>query len=80
MTRHANPAGASDHPLGGLGFANWAVEVAEHGVRWESTGEGSYTVETVHRDARGTDVVLHLRPDEDELLGRVLEAPLELEP
>ncbi|MEX0796238.1 MAG: 1-aminocyclopropane-1-carboxylate deaminase [Acidimicrobiia bacterium] len=23
------PAGASDHPLGGLGFANWAVEVAE---------------------------------------------------
>jgi 1-aminocyclopropane-1-carboxylate deaminase len=23
------PAGASDHPLGGLGFANWAQEVAE---------------------------------------------------
>ncbi|HYI21393.1 MAG TPA: 1-aminocyclopropane-1-carboxylate deaminase [Candidatus Limnocylindrales bacterium] len=23
------PAGASDHPLGGLGFANWATEVAE---------------------------------------------------
>jgi 1-aminocyclopropane-1-carboxylate deaminase len=23
------PAGASDHPLGGLGFANWAVEVEE---------------------------------------------------
>ena len=23
------PAGASDHPLGGLGFANWCVEVAE---------------------------------------------------
>jgi 1-aminocyclopropane-1-carboxylate deaminase len=23
------PAGASDHPLGGLGFANWAYEVAE---------------------------------------------------
>ncbi len=23
------PAGASDHPLGGLGFANWASEVAE---------------------------------------------------
>ncbi|MEP6297360.1 MAG: pyridoxal-phosphate dependent enzyme, partial [Ilumatobacter sp.] len=22
------PAGASDHPLGGLGFANWAVELA----------------------------------------------------
>lgn len=26
------PAGASDHPLGGLGFANWAVEVAAQEV------------------------------------------------
>ena len=26
---YAIPAGASDHPLGGLGFAGWAVEVAE---------------------------------------------------
>jgi 1-aminocyclopropane-1-carboxylate deaminase len=26
---YAIPAGASDHPLGGLGFANWATEVAE---------------------------------------------------
>ncbi|WP_055596524.1 1-aminocyclopropane-1-carboxylate deaminase [Streptomyces hirsutus] len=26
---YAIPAGASDHPLGGLGFANWAHEVAE---------------------------------------------------
>ena len=41
---------------------------AEHGVQWESSGEGSYTIETVTRAARGTDVVLHLRPDEDELL------------
>jgi molecular chaperone HtpG len=41
---------------------------AEHGVRWESGGEGSYTVETVEKATRGTDVVLHLRPEEDELL------------
>ena len=41
---------------------------AEHGVRWESSGEGDYTVETVTRESRGTDVVLHLRPEEDELL------------
>jgi len=40
----------------------------EHGVRWESTGEGEYTIETLARDTRGTDVVLHLRPEEDELL------------
>src|SRR6185295_8063447 len=41
---------------------------AEHGVRWESSGEGEYTIETVDRPARGTEVVLHLRPEEDELL------------
>jgi molecular chaperone HtpG len=41
---------------------------AEHGVQWESAGEGEYTVETVRKDARGTDVVLHLRPEEDDLL------------
>jgi molecular chaperone HtpG len=40
----------------------------EHGVRWESSGEGGYTVETVEKATRGTDVILHLRPDEDELL------------
>jgi molecular chaperone HtpG len=41
---------------------------AEHGVRWESSGEGDYTVETVRKESRGTDVILHLRPDEDDLL------------
>ena len=30
---YAIPAGASDHPLGGLGFANWAYEVADAGAR-----------------------------------------------
>ena len=40
----------------------------DHGVRWESTGEANYTVETVRKDGRGTDVTLHLRPEEDELL------------
>jgi molecular chaperone HtpG len=41
---------------------------AEHGVRWESGGEGTYTLETVDKPARGTEVVLHLRGDEDEFL------------
>jgi molecular chaperone HtpG len=41
---------------------------AGHGVKWESTGEGEYTIETIEKAARGTDVVLHLRPEEDELL------------
>ena len=37
-------------------------------VRWESTGEGDYTLESVSKDLRGTEVTLHLRQDEDELL------------
>src|SRR6266516_1954830 len=41
---------------------------AEHGVRWESDGGGEYTLETVTREARGTEVILHLREGEDELL------------
>ena len=40
----------------------------DQGVRWESTGEGDYTLETVSKPARGTEVTLHLREDEDELL------------
>ncbi len=41
---------------------------AEHGVRWESDGRGSYTLETIEHPGRGTEVTLHLREDEDELL------------
>ena len=41
---------------------------AEHGVRWESAGEGDYTLEVVEKESRGTDVILHLREGEDELL------------
>ncbi len=40
----------------------------EHGVRWESTGEGEFTVETVEKPERGTEIVLHLREGEDEFL------------
>ena len=41
---------------------------AEHGVRWESDGQGTYTLETVPRAGRGTEVTLHLREGEEELL------------
>ncbi len=41
---------------------------AEHGVRWESDGRGSYTLETVEKAGRGTDVTLHLKDDEKEFL------------
>jgi molecular chaperone HtpG len=40
----------------------------EHGVRWESVGEGEYTVETVEKKGRGTDVILHLRETDADLL------------
>ncbi len=40
----------------------------EHGVRWESAGEGEYTLENVERAKRGTTVTLHLREDELEFL------------
>ncbi|MDH5786069.1 MAG: molecular chaperone HtpG [Chromatiales bacterium] len=39
---------------------------AEHGVRWESAGEGDYTLENVECTARGTEIVLHLRDGEEE--------------
>ncbi len=41
---------------------------SEHGVRWESDGKGSYTLETVDKPGRGTDVILHLREEESEFL------------
>jgi molecular chaperone HtpG len=41
---------------------------AEEGVRWESGGEGEYSVEQITRPERGTAVILHLREGEDELL------------
>jgi molecular chaperone HtpG len=40
----------------------------EHGVRWESTGEGEYSIENIDKPGRGTDVILHLREDEKEFL------------
>src|SRR6478736_6451849 len=41
---------------------------ADAGVRWESKGEGDFTVEPIDKATRGTDITLHLREGEDELL------------
>jgi len=40
----------------------------EHGVRWASDGRGSYTLETLDKPGRGTDMILHLKEDEKEFL------------
>jgi len=39
---------------------------AAEGVRWESSADGEFTVETVERAPRGTTVVLHLKADARE--------------
>lgn len=45
-----------------------AGDDAGNGVKWESDGKGSFTIETVEKKGRGTDVILHLKEDEDEFL------------
>lgn len=37
-------------------------------VKWESTGEGDFTLEPADKKTRGTEIVLHLREGEDEFL------------
>jgi molecular chaperone HtpG len=37
-------------------------------TRWTSSGEGEYDIETVTYPKRGTEVVLHLKKDEEEFL------------
>ena len=41
---------------------------ASQAVKWESAGEGEFTVEMVEKAERGTEVTLHLREGEDEFL------------
>jgi molecular chaperone HtpG len=77
-------AGATDKPelIGqfGVGFYS-AFMVADRvtvvsrragdpkdGARWESDGQGEFSVESVDKPARGTDVILHLKEDEKEFL------------
>ena len=40
----------------------------EQAVRWESAGDGAFTVEQVSKDRRGTTITLHIKPEESELL------------
>lgn len=40
----------------------------EQGVCWESEGQGDYTVEAIEKKSRGTEVILHLKEEEEEFL------------
>ena len=50
-------------------FTRRAGATAAEGVRWVSEGDGEFTVETIERAARGTEIVLHLRKDEADAEG-----------
>lgn len=45
-----------------------ARELTKEAICWESNGQGEFTISKAQRDTRGTDIILHLRPEEDELL------------
>ncbi|MEU4804009.1 molecular chaperone HtpG [Actinosynnema sp. NPDC023587] len=77
--KEAKDAAASQDLIGqfGIGFystfmvADRVTLVTRHprsaeGVRWESTGEGTYTIEDVADAPQGTAVTLHLKPADDE--------------
>lgn len=40
----------------------------EHGVRWESNGEGEYTITNIDKPSRGTDIILHIKESEGDFL------------
>lgn len=41
---------------------------ADEAVSWQSAGEGDYSIETITKANRGTDIILHLREDDKEFL------------
>jgi len=45
-----------------------AGEAPGQGVRWESDGGGEFVVEVVEKAARGTEITLHLREGQEDLL------------
>ncbi|MBI4849770.1 MAG: molecular chaperone HtpG [Nitrospirae bacterium] len=41
---------------------------SKNGIRWESVADGTFTIEDVEKEKKGTDVVLHLKQDEKKYL------------
>jgi molecular chaperone HtpG len=80
--REAKNAAASEDLIGQFGIGFYSVFIVADKVelltrkageseatRWESTGDGTYTIESVDDAPQGTSVTLHLKPEdaEDEL-------------
>ncbi|MDT0528923.1 molecular chaperone HtpG [Micromonospora sp. DSM 115977] len=77
--RESSDAGARQELIGQFGVGFYAafmvadrVELVTRragesgGTRWESAGEGTYSVESVEETPQGTSVTLHLKPADDE--------------
>jgi len=47
-------------------FTRRAGAASSEGVKWESEGEGAFSVEAIDKADRGTTIVLHLRPTQAE--------------
>ena len=45
-----------------------AGAAADQAVQWESAGDGEFSVESINKEERGTDVILHLKDDQKEFL------------
>ncbi|MDD3884728.1 MAG: molecular chaperone HtpG [Gallionella sp.] len=45
-----------------------AGENADQGVSWESDGGGEFSIEMVNKPSRGTEITLHLREGQEDLL------------
>ncbi|BBY35135.1 molecular chaperone HtpG [Mycolicibacter minnesotensis] len=80
--REAQNAEASEELIGQFGIGFYSVfmvadrvEMVTHkagqseGIRWASSGDGTYTIEPVDSAPQGTSITLHLKPEdaEDEL-------------
>ncbi|MEV0329072.1 molecular chaperone HtpG [Micromonospora echinospora] len=77
--RESKDASASQDLIGQFGVGFYAtfmvadrVELVTRragqaeGTRWESTGEGTYTIESVDDAPQGTSVTVHLKPEDSE--------------
>ena len=49
-------------------YSRRADLTAQEGVRWESAGDGDYSLETVEKQDRGTIISLTLKPEETEFV------------
>ena len=44
------------------------AESPDEGVQWESMGEGTFSSGNIHREHRGTEIILHIKDSESEFL------------